>query len=241
MSYILDALKKAESERNLGSVPSIHAAPDFPPQSIDRTPAWRRPWVWVVILALLPLLGALAWLQPWRTAPAPPASAAASRPAPPDSAALPPTSVPPPPAASQTTPSPQVAEAPPEPKPRKAAPSKPAKPKEKPASPAPESTQEEVAGAPVSRTTKAAAPDNLPSKEERVAARHELPAAIQREIPPIAVNGYIYSPNKADRTVLINGKLLREGDRIAPDFELERLTPSGMVLNFKGYRYRASY
>lgn len=69
----------------------------------------------------------------------------------------------------------------------------------------------------------------------------ELPDNIRQQIPAFSTNGFLYSPNKADRTVLINQKLLHEGDQVAPDLVLETLTPSGMVLNYKGYRYRTSY
>ena len=69
----------------------------------------------------------------------------------------------------------------------------------------------------------------------------ELPDHISKEIPPLKVNGYIYSPNKAERSVLIGQKLLQEGDQVTPDLTLEKLMPDGMVLNYKGHRYRTPY
>lgn len=77
--------------------------------------------------------------------------------------------------------------------------------------------------------------------ETRIATLRELPQDIQSQIPPLTVNGYIYSDKPAERTVLINQRLLREGEQVAPDLRLEKLTPSGMVLNFRGHRYRTSY
>jgi len=74
-----------------------------------------------------------------------------------------------------------------------------------------------------------------------VATLRELPPQIQREIPAMTVGGYIYSGNKADRSVLINNRLMREGDEVAPGLVLEKMMPNGMVLNYKGYRYRAGY
>ena len=76
---------------------------------------------------------------------------------------------------------------------------------------------------------------------ERIALLQELPVQIQREIPTLAINGYIYASNPADRSVLINNRLRREGDALADGLVLEKLLPREMVLNYRGYRYRVSY
>jgi len=86
--------------------------------------------------------------------------------------------------------------------------------------------------APATRTTK---------EPPRLATLDELPDNIRREIPSVKTNGYIYSRNKAERSVLIGQKLLQEGDQVAPDLTLEKMTPDGMVLNYKGHRYRTPY
>lgn len=69
----------------------------------------------------------------------------------------------------------------------------------------------------------------------------DLPADLQREIPPLAVGGFLYSSNPADRSVLINKRLRREGDEIVPGLVLEALQPNGMVFNYRGHRYRSTY
>jgi general secretion pathway protein B len=96
---------------------------------------------------------------------------------------------------------------------------------------------ERAAGEPAAAPA-APAPAPVP---ERIALLQELPAQIQREIPALAVNGYIYASNPADRSVLINNRLRREGDTLAEGFVLEKLLPREMVLNYRGYRYRVSY
>jgi general secretion pathway protein B len=87
----------------------------------------------------------------------------------------------------------------------------------------------------------AAAPVPAAAAPERIALLQELPPQIQREIPPIAINGYIYASNPAERSVLINNHLKREGDQLADGLTLEKLLPREMVLNYRGYRYRVSY
>ena len=76
---------------------------------------------------------------------------------------------------------------------------------------------------------------------EEAGTVQDLPAAIQRELPPVTITGYLYARNPADRSAVINKKLLHEGESIAPDLVLDKLTPKGAVLNYKGYRYRISY
>jgi general secretion pathway protein B len=84
-------------------------------------------------------------------------------------------------------------------------------------------------------------PAAAPPAPARIALLQELPPQIQREIPTLAINGYIYASNPADRSVLINNRLRREGDTLAEGFVLEKLLPREMVLNYRGYRYRVSY
>lgn len=73
MSFILDALKKAESERNRASGPVLVDVRIAPPRR--QLPAWA----WVLGAVLLANLGVLAWLMFYR--PAAPAAAAAQAPA----------------------------------------------------------------------------------------------------------------------------------------------------------------
>jgi general secretion pathway protein B len=259
MSYILDALKKAESERNLGAVPNVYANA---PQAVqaDDDARWGKilPWS-VAALALGLVLIVLAWLQPWRTQPAATAPVATT-------------------VAPIVTPAPQPAPTPVAPAEPAPAPVTPSVVATAPVKPADESPQVKPAPTP---TPKATAPvvekkiaDAAPAKVEKPIAKAEakpepkpdtkaevkpevkleakadgsdvgtardLPQAIQSQLPPISVNGYLYDKDPADRSVLMNQKLLREGDTVAPDLVLEKLLPKGAVLNYKGYRYRITF
>ncbi|WP_317200950.1 general secretion pathway protein GspB, partial [Janthinobacterium sp.] len=79
------------------------------------------------------------------------------------------------------------------------------------------------------------------ASEESVVGLRELPEAIQRQIPPLALGGYIYSKNPADRLLLIDKVLRHEGEEVAPGLTLEKLLPKAAVFNYKGYRYRQAY
>ena len=89
MSYILDALRRADAERERGAVPNLHAQ-QFASLPDDDEPAARpKALLWVVAGLALALLAALAWNFFGRDAPRTIAAPAASASAASASAALP--------------------------------------------------------------------------------------------------------------------------------------------------------
>lgn len=226
MSYILDALKKAEAQRKLGAVPSIHAqAPGSLPMTGPRAPISR---LWTGLLAVLLVGGALVWFAPWQAALAPPVKVLVQAPPVPQTAAI-----------QAAAP---IVQAPVEARPisEKPAPSVPAittgpsaKAEASPPKPLKESKAEKLPPAPVS------APAAQPSKE--LPMLHELPENIQREIPALTIGGYLYAANPSARSIVINNKFLREGDEVASDLILEKLLPKEAIFSYRGYRYRLSY
>lgn len=219
MSYILDALKKAEAERRVGAAGLQPASlpPSNPMQPAERKTVLRTPWPWVAMTAVAAVIAAYSWLRPS------PAVAPVSQQAPAPAKIQEPSSKPVQAQAKQDTATP-----PPAPSIEKEAPVEtPHVRVRKPAKPAERKHPAEA------RTAEPAAP---PPPTLR-----ELPDNIRREIPPLTIGGYIYSGNKEDRTVIINGRLLHEGEEAAPGLTLEKMMPNGMVLNFRGHRYRSSY
>lgn len=210
MSYILEALKKAEAERN----GAVHKPAPFLPPLVTESrnpPAWRRPLPWAGLAALAVTLASAAWftLSRKEDTPKTPMPAVVQEKAPSVPVAAPP-----------AVPDTVVAQ--------------PEKPKEKPAQKKPVEKK---------RTPRSeeASVSKAPAPEPAVGTLQDLPAQIQHEIPAFTVGGYIYSGSKADRSVLINGRLLHEGDEAVPGVVLEKMTPSGMVLGYKGYRFRRGY
>ncbi|MYN30716.1 general secretion pathway protein GspB, partial [Duganella levis] len=86
-----------------------------------------------------------------------------------------------------------------------------------------------------------AAANPASTSDEPVVNLRDLPEPIQRAIPPVAVGGYIYSKNAADRLLLVDKVLRHEGEEVAPGLLLEKLQPKEAVFNFRGYRYRVPY
>jgi general secretion pathway protein B len=251
MSYILEALKKAQAERQLGNAPTIHA-----PQTVQvepaRAPASRKPLL--IGLAVGVLVAAVATTFVWRrqapvqvaavvapaagNAPAPaPASAAAVNPAP---AVASPAA----PVAQAVAPAPAVERVAPVPAPRAPVERRAAAGRE-PAAREPVGQEAGVAASAagtLASSSREAAPvaAQVPSPpvEEYVRTLAELPDTIRREVPKVAFGGYMYSPNPADRLVLVDKTLRHEGEEVAPGLVLEKLLPKSAVLSYKGYRYR---
>uniref|UniRef100_UPI0025BE46E0 general secretion pathway protein GspB n=1 Tax=Massilia sp. UBA6681 TaxID=1946839 RepID=UPI0025BE46E0 len=86
----------------------------------------------------------------------------------------------------------------------------------------------------------AAAPA-APSAEDHIGPLQSLPESVQREIPKVSFGGYIYSPNPAERLLLVDKMLRREGEEVAPGLVLERLLPKAAIMNYRGSRYRVAY
>lgn len=237
MSYILEALKKAQAERQLGNAPTIHAPPPMY-AAPERAAGGKRRYLAIGLGAgVLLAAAALLWLrqgadQPVRLAQAPasvPVPAAAPAPAP--APVAPPVVVAAPPAAP--APAPVVREAAPvaaKPAPAPTPAPTPALAPEKPSAPPAEPARAEPAPA----ATPPAGEDNLRSLQQ-------LPDGLRREIPPVTFGGYIYSPTPGESLLLVDKTLRREGDEVAPGLVLERLTPKAAVMNYRGTRYRVAY
>ena len=75
-------------------------------------------------------------------------------------------------------------------------------------------------------------------REKNVMTLNELPAAIRQEIPDIAISFHVYAASPTERRVMINNELLRQGESIPPGLAVEQITPDGVVIGYKGYRFR---
>lgn len=237
MSYILDALRRADSERERGAVPSLHSKQIAPgvadaDDGDETTPRSVQPLWWAVGVLSLALLGMAAWLMLGRSAPEPErvASPVAVAPVP----APPPVVVQPP----QVT----ALESPPVTPPPVPTPQAPA--------------IERKAAAPAAPTRVAAAPKAAPQPVEKPALKaaatprdedapvpsiSELPDDIRRQLPALSVSGASYSKNPASRMLILNGQVFREGDKVANDLVLEQIRLKSAVLSYRGRRYSVSF
>lgn len=77
-----------------------------------------------------------------------------------------------------------------------------------------------------------------PESEPEVIYWRQLPVQVQRSLPQLNFSVHIYSDKPASRMVKINGRMLREGDPVSADMRLDEITRAGVILLYKGYRFR---
>ncbi|NDY93160.1 general secretion pathway protein GspB, partial [Ideonella livida] len=80
----------------------------------------------------------------------------------------------------------------------------------------------------------AASPDAAPA----LPTAAELPPEIRRQLPSLSLGGSVWSEDAANRFVLLNGEVVREGQAVAPGLVLERLLPREAQFSFQGTRWR---
>jgi general secretion pathway protein B len=251
MSYILEALKRADAERQRGAVPGLLASQVT--TSPARAPAdARRRAAWIAV-AVLALGGLAVGLWRWRMpAPVPvprvqteaapasvpvlaatlpnavvaaPAQPGVATPSPTKAVAAVPTV-----AAPSPSPSPSPAATPPRPV-AHAAPASAVS----PPVPAAEPVAEAVATAPVSQVS------GVQAASAGVSLLGELPQELRRQIPALSINGVVYSANPAQRLLVVNNQVLTQGSLVAPELRLEEIESKSSVFSFRGTRFRVTH
>lgn len=241
MSYILDALQRAEAERERGRVPGLKSQLVAPAGRDGAKPGALRPWHALIGLAvLLVALGIWWWTGGAETPPAP-ASAPVVE-SPPEAVNAPPKVAPGQPPVPASPPPPLAI--PPEPvQPILAPPRAPpvtTKPTAVTATPA--ASPAPVAATAATPPAPAPAPAAAPvATSATVPTFGELTADARAQLPAVNVSGSTYSQNPALRMLIANGKVVQEGQDIAPGLRLETIGPRSAVLNHQGLRYSIGY
>ena len=235
MSYILDALQRAQAERSRGQLPGLHSpAADWSGAASSAPAQQAGRWAWPALLALLLLAGAGLWWWLLGGKLATPASPPAAPPAlTPEAAAMPalPEAAAPTAAAANTPIAIQREAVHPvnisAPEPVTVVADAPVTP------PAKQAKAEKTTAA----DSAAAQPSKPPSAEGTVFSQDRLPPAVRAQLPTLDIAGLSYSSNRAHRMVIVNGQVLREGDQAAPGLLLQAIEPQRTVWGFQGYRY----
>jgi len=266
MSYILEALRKAEKQRELGRIPGIESVHE--PVARGTAPRW--PWALALVLTLNALIiGALYW--PADDAGAPPSNTSAPAPGPvadpADSTRPDATGRLPGPASPQSIAQPQrpmVADPKPSPAPKpvpapdtktaQAATDAPAE------GFSPETTRLEAIPLKPLPVPKIALPASPPAIPEQQAPDSGTPTRTQPAVPPgpeqlpvwplvsddlfhqinadLDVNVHVYSKNREKSFVFLNMKIYHEGDQLLEGPRIEQITQDGVILSFRGERFR---
>lgn len=258
MSYILEALRKAEAERRRGAVPDLHAQQVLPAGAAgaDAGQTRARWWPWLAGIALLGAAGAAAWLllgrldAPVRLAAPAPLAAASEAPAAPAAVVSRGEAAPSAAAAAPSAPAAVAAgEAVAPTKAAKAAPAaRKAAARRETAPPSKATARAEPPVAAVAAQAKpkppsatavdpAAAVSATPAGRARVPTLAELPGDLRQQVPALAIGGSVYSPQASARMVVINGQVFQEGSALTPELKLEQIRAKSAVFTIRGQRF----
>ncbi len=219
MSYILDALKKAEADRDPEARASLAMA-----QHQRRRSRWLA---YVIVIALIANAAILLWLF----LPQPQQQTTAREGAPPAAAQQ-----------AQQEPMRQPQQAPP-PARNIAQPSAPAAvettPTQRPTTPAAISTSPSAQAAQPRMAAETATgetiigPGSAPAPASEPLPVSSLPPGQRERFPALSFSTHIYADDADLRAIVVNGTRLEEGDRL-DDLYLHRITEDGAVFRFEG-------
>lgn len=215
MSFILDALRKSEHERQRSAVPGLSQVPLAAPQ--PQLPRWALGVIGVLVAAVLVIGG--AWWQSSRA----PVEVASS-----------------PPAATVERGVELPAPAPRNTAPQQAAPSRVPVSDQSSLSAAAASSTGGSGGSAVENVAPALSPPprltNLPDDSVTLPSVTVL-AAEGVAVPPLRLELHAFSAQPRDRFVFINGRKYVEGDRLVEGPTLVAIEPTGAVLTHAGRRF----
>lgn len=224
MSYILDALKRAESERERGAVPGLHSQSLHPSVALANTPSLG------LLSALLLLLALLVGLWLWWTQTDPLPEPVAAQPAP---AAPAPTQV--------LVPSPALSAAPTQTVQLRSEPGA-TQASAPPATAPARSTPAGAAVAPAPPLQPSAAPTPSSSAQSSAVLASALPEGIPAQlvgkIPALRITGAVYASDPKQRLLLVNNLVLHQGEQVTPELTLEAIEANAAVFNYQGTRFR---
>ncbi|TAK97407.1 MAG: hypothetical protein EPO09_04135 [Aquabacterium sp.] len=224
MSYILDALKKADAERERGTVPGLHSQALGQVEDDDNSASKAiGPAVWVGAGVGISLIAVLSW-QLLTREPAPVAGAQPLAATPDMAARMAPPAAPPQHASDLA---------------RNAVPY--------PPPPAPPSADDEPTRAMAPRAAPPLQTNNgKPTSAQapggaRVPSINELPDDVKRDLPQLVIGGAMYSETPSSRMLIINSQVFHEGDQPYQGLVLEEIRLKSAVFKYRSYRYAINY
>jgi general secretion pathway protein B len=221
MSFILDALRKSDAERQRG------AAPGLADVRYAAGRSRRNIWIPLLVLVLVANIGFMAWQWNAGRRQAPPA---------PVEAALPTT----PPAAPVAAPIdiPEVRALA-----RETAAAAPVAPPDVESDLPPASPVREEAAVPAAAAAPPPPAAEPPARPSRIIADPALPSLDQLlgagllDLPALNLDLLVYNDSPSVRFVVINGRKYKEGAQLTEGPAVESITPEGVILASRGQRF----
>ena len=219
MSYILDALRKADAQRERDPSRGIHAHP-APLGGSSARGGGPSPAVWGAAVVAVAVVAAGGWY------------AMRDRPA---NAPVTPVVIAPAPVMK------------PVPQPAPAQPAVPLAANEI-SPPPPQGTPMQGSGMQQRAVQAREAAFGVPPATAPVTARAAAPSApaapiagLPPDAPRVASSGGVYSPDPAQRMLIVNGQVYNEGSEVAPGLVVDKIEARTAVLKFRGASYSVAY
>lgn len=211
MSYILDALKKSEQERGRGSAPSVQTLHS---SGLSYHSRKSQLWPYFLLAAVVINLGALLYFIMTGSEAGPPAQTLAAD-------------------YQEDATGTETGTRPNVPSATAAGTKEPAR---------DESVFYKPVALPVARqkTLPAAAGPEVAVSQypaSTVLEMDELPFEVLQHIPAMEFSAHVYSSNPLQRSLVINGRFMEEGDHLASDLYLSEITADGAIFDFQGQRF----
>jgi general secretion pathway protein B len=94
-------------------------------------------------------------------------------------------------------------------------------------------------------TTKITAPDagstvQVPLTAGAIPELWQLPGSLREGIPELDFSLHVYSTQPDQRSIIINNRMMREGEYVNPLLALSAITPDGVVMRYRNEYFRAS-
>lgn len=233
MSYILDALRKSETERRQGRIPDLGQQVQLIHKP-KKKPVPVSVWIGIGLMLNAVVLAVIFWPRlPVPTFPSDSVDAGAAKPtepAPGPASAAPVESAVDGKASSRQPV--EIVELEPEPS---------AMAEQAPADMADPGFRERPTVIVPSRSRSVEGAQSMATEDpvvgERVPHLIELPVSFQKTVPDLVFNSHIYASDPLSRRVMINNQYLRVGDRFS-GIRVERITEEGVELSKDGRRFR---
>jgi general secretion pathway protein B len=246
MSYILNALKHSESQRNRGEIPHIDSQPEF--GKVQSRKWTDHLWQWLALSALAALLLSLAWMlfdaAPSNLPETPAASAPSAEPATlqPSLQDSTPLALPEPLAQAPGLPALQGMAGVRIRLDEEDAPSAASDVRERPRVVLDMPVSRGVVPAPVQAWSARPEPpvvSETAPEEVLHGVNHwkTLPADMQKQMREMAFSAHIYSSDSAARFIRVSGRTLREGDPLSGQLKLQQIARDGIVFSYNGDKF----
>jgi len=226
MSYILEALKKADQERDVGTVPKI-TTPQEVKHSRDHSYRWL--WVTVALLVVNVVLAVLLLKDRGAEAPVTVQAQPERRPAP-----------------AKHEPAPAIRQSDEVTIARAPTPAKTVLPETHRAPSGGQVVMLPGSGD-VQNSEALSLPEEEPDQEmgaakgarddSQLQSWYELPQDFRNKLDLPRLDIHAYSEEPQNRFILVNLKKYREGDRLESGLVLEEILPDGMVMSYRGERF----